>query len=110
MFHTLDSQHDSKAKFEEVKQLLNNLNIPYEIDVNLVRGLDYYCDTVFEFKNENLGSQNTLIGGGRYDGLIKFLAHLEALNGYFEDDGVVLPVTVPNIFKLVLTLKSIPGS
>ena len=64
---------NSKAKFEEVKQLLNNLNIPYEIDVNLVRGLDYYCDTVFEFKNENLGSQNTLIGGGRYDGLIKVI-------------------------------------
>ena len=38
---------------------------------NLVRGLDYYCGTVFEFKATNLGSRDTILGGGRYDGLIK---------------------------------------
>ena len=43
------------------------------VDPNLVRGLDYYCHTVFEFKTNELGSQDTLIGGGRYNGLIKTL-------------------------------------
>ena len=48
-----------------------NLNgISFEENHQLVRGLDYYCKTVFEFKTDNLGSQDTLIGGGRYDGLI----------------------------------------
>ena len=60
-------------KFEEVQELLSNANIEYEIDKNLVRGLDYYCNNVFEFKSESLGSQSTIIGGGRYDGLIKML-------------------------------------
>ena len=45
----------------------------FEIDKSLVRGLDYYCHTVFEFKNEDSVSQNTIIGGGRYDGLVKTL-------------------------------------
>ena len=63
----------AKQKFEEVQILLSNSNINFEINKNLVRGLDYYCHTVFEFKSENLGSQDTVIGGGRYDGLVKML-------------------------------------
>ena len=47
--------------------------INFEENANLVRGLDYYCNTVFEYKSDNLGSQDTLLGGGRYDGLIKVL-------------------------------------
>ena len=49
------------------------MNIPYEIDPKIVRGLDYYTKTVFEFvcKSEKLGSQSTICGGGRYDNLIK---------------------------------------
>ena len=46
------------------------MSIDFSINTNLVRGLDYYCHTVFEFKTDALGSQDTLIGGGRYDGLI----------------------------------------
>ena len=59
--------------YEEIKKSLIDLGITIFEDSNLVRGLDYYCHTVFEFKSNELGSQNTLIGGGRYNGLIKTL-------------------------------------
>ena len=59
--------------YEEIKKCIVELGISIFEDSNLVRGLDYYCHTVFEFKTSELGSQNTLIGGGRYDGLIKTL-------------------------------------
>ena len=63
----------AKLKFDQVQSYLSKSNIDFEIDINLVRGLDYYCHTVFEFKSHLLGSQDTIIGGGRYDGLIKML-------------------------------------
>ena len=64
---------EAKNRFENFKNLLSDANIIYEINPRLVRGLDYYCHTVFEFKTNDLGSQDTLIGGGRYDGLTKIL-------------------------------------
>ena len=66
------SQSDLKS-YEEIKDCLKDLNISISEDLNLVRGLDYYCHTVFEFKTDAIGSQDTLIGGGRYNGLIKTL-------------------------------------
>ena len=63
----------ARNKFENIKNLLIDSCINFEINSNLVRGLDYYCHTVFEFKTNDLGSQDTLIGGGRYDGLTKIL-------------------------------------
>jgi histidyl-tRNA synthetase len=63
----------SKIQFEELKQGLKFNNIDFVINHKLVRGLDYYSETVFEFKTKNLGSQDTLLGGGRYDGLINIL-------------------------------------
>ena len=60
-------------KYEEVKRFLEQYNITFKENFSLVRGLDYYCHTVFEFKTDSLGSQDTIIGGGRYDGLIKTL-------------------------------------
>ena len=59
--------------YEEIKKCLIDLEITYHEDPTLVRGLDYYCNTVFEFKTNEIGSQDTLIGGGRYNGLIKTL-------------------------------------
>ena len=59
--------------FIEVLSGLNELCIPYKINHNIVRGLDYYCNTVFEFTTSKLGSQNAVIAGGRYDGLVKFM-------------------------------------
>ncbi|MBQ0012703.1 MAG: histidine--tRNA ligase [Clostridiales bacterium] len=61
---------DCKAHFEGLKANLDALEIPYAIDSSIVRGLDYYTRTVFEFKSENVGSQGTICGGGRYDGLV----------------------------------------
>jgi len=64
---------DNIKNYEEIKKCLINLEIPIYEDSTLVRGLDYYCNTVFEFKTDEIGSQDTLIGGGRYNGLIKTL-------------------------------------
>ena len=63
----------SKAHFETVCQLLTAIGIPYQINHRLVRGLDYYNNTVFEITSNELGAQNSLGGGGRYDGLIQQL-------------------------------------
>ncbi len=64
---------EAKEHYENVKNSLSSININYTENKNLVRGLDYYCNTVFEFKTNELGSQDTLLGGGRYDGLIDLL-------------------------------------
>ena len=64
---------DSKRRFEDVCKGLDHLNIKYQIDKNLVRGLDYYCHTAFEFTTHELGSQGTVLAGGRYDGLSTML-------------------------------------
>lgn len=64
---------ESRDHFESVKKLLTLLGIPFEVNKRLVRGLDYYNNTVFEIVSEDLGSQNSIGGGGRYDGLMKSL-------------------------------------
>jgi histidyl-tRNA synthetase len=61
------------AHFEQLKKFLKILNLPFEIDHCLVRGLDYYTRTVFEIQPETEGAQSTIGGGGRYDGLIEEL-------------------------------------
>ncbi len=62
-----------KEHFSKVLELLDSLSIKYIVDNKLVRGLDYYCRTVFEIQSINLGSQDALCGGGRYDYLIEEL-------------------------------------
>jgi histidyl-tRNA synthetase len=64
---------DCSNHFEELKGYLNELGINYSLNKLLVRGLDYYNRTVFEIKSNNLGSQNAVCGGGRYDSLVKNL-------------------------------------
>jgi histidyl-tRNA synthetase len=59
--------------FEAVKRALNLQEIPYTINRRLVRGLDYYCRTAFEIQTTELGAQNAVAGGGRYDGLVETL-------------------------------------
>jgi histidyl-tRNA synthetase len=63
----------SQAHFQRVQDLLQRLDIPFTINPCLVRGLDYYTHTAFEFQMEDLGAQSTVCGGGRYDGLISEL-------------------------------------
>ena len=57
--------------FDRVKRGLDGLGLAYEINPRLVRGLDYYCHTAFEFTTDDLGAQGTVLAGGRYDGLIE---------------------------------------
>ena len=59
--------------FAEVRQGLDDLGVAYIRDPRLVRGLDYYCHTAFEFVTDTLGAQGTVIGGGRYDGLAEIM-------------------------------------
>ena len=61
------------TNFDRVKEYLNTMKIPFVVNPKIVRGLDYYSQTAFEFIDTNLGAQNTLIGGGRYDGLAEQL-------------------------------------
>lgn len=65
---------ESKEYFNTVTALLDSMEIPYRIDANLVRGLDYYTHTVFEIVSESkdMGAQSTLLAGGRYDNLIPY--------------------------------------
>ncbi|MBE6875600.1 MAG: histidine--tRNA ligase [Ruminococcus sp.] len=64
---------DCKTHFEKLKSNLDALGIAYTVDPRIVRGLDYYTKTVFEFVTTEIGAQGTVCGGGRYDGLIEQL-------------------------------------
>lgn len=64
---------DCRNAFNELCSYLDNLHIPYEQDSQIVRGLDYYTKTAFEFVSDKLGAQSTVCGGGRYDHLIEQL-------------------------------------
>jgi len=101
---------DCRAHFEKVKQLLTALNVQYTVNPDIVRGLDYYSRTVFEFVSTSIGAQGTVCGGGRYDGLIAelgggnvpaigFAAGLERLLLLMENTGVAFPESpVPEIY------------
>lgn len=95
----------SKKYFEEVKKYLDALNISYEVNPNVVRGLDYYTHIVFEIEAqiEKFGAQNVLCGGGRYDKLVEtiggpetpgvgFALGLERLLTALEYENIELPV------------------
>jgi histidyl-tRNA synthetase len=62
---------ESKNHFDELRQILDACEVEYQINPKLVRGLDYYSKTVFEWITEDLGSQGTICGGGRYDSLVE---------------------------------------
>lgn len=64
---------ESQSFFEKVKEGLDRLGLPYTLSPRLVRGLDYYNHTAFEFVTSALGSQGTVMGGGRYDGLMRIM-------------------------------------
>lgn len=68
---------EEKAHYETVKKYLTLFNVKYKEDPRLVRGLDYYSSTVYEIVTNKLGSQGTVLGGGRYDNLLKQLGDKE---------------------------------
>ncbi|MDJ0779294.1 MAG: histidine--tRNA ligase [Gammaproteobacteria bacterium] len=63
----------SREHFAELRDILDRVGVSYRVNQRLVRGLDYYCHTVFEWVTDTLGAQGTVCGGGRYDGLIEQL-------------------------------------
>ncbi len=66
-------EDDSKARFDELQRLLCEAGVPFRVAPDVVRGLDYYTETVFEVLSDKLGAQSSLCGGGRYDNLVKDL-------------------------------------
>jgi len=68
---------DCRSHFEQVQSYLKLMNISYTINPHIVRGLDYYTHTAFEFLNNSLGAQNAVSGGGRYNGLLKQIGGMD---------------------------------
>lgn len=94
---------ESQAHFDAVRQMLENLGVDYIIDTNMVRGLDYYNHTIFEFITEIEGNDLTVCAGGRYDGLVAYFGGPETAGFGFglgverlllilEKQGVTLPI------------------
>lgn len=70
----IDSLNDEcKDDFDKLQQILQQNNVEFEVDTKLVRGLDYYCKSAFEFISDEIGSQSAIAGGGRYDKLVEYL-------------------------------------
>ncbi len=93
---------DSRSHFEGLKSRLDVLGIAYEINPKLVRGLDYYGRTVFEWVTDKLGSQGTVCAGGRYDGLISQF-------GGKPTPGVGFAMGVERLVLLLETLQQVPA-
>ena len=105
---------ESSTYFAAVRSMLETLQIPYVINTNMVRGLDYYNHTIFEFTTEVAGSQLTICAGGRYDGLVAYFGGpetpgvgfgmgLERLLLVLDKQGVELPIeTALDVYVAVL--------
>jgi histidyl-tRNA synthetase len=63
--------------FSKLQSMLTVMNVPFQIDENIVRGLDYYTKTAFEFISRDIGAQSTVCGGGRYDGLMAEIGDID---------------------------------
>ena len=105
---------DCRKAFEEVKAGLSAMNIDYVVDPKIVRGLDYYTKTAFEFVSNKIGAQGTVCGGGRYDNLVEeiggpetpgvgFGLGIERLLLLMEANGVEIPEPAPlDVFVAVM--------
>ena len=94
--HITDCLCDAcRTHFDSVKQFLDDLGIDYEVKPRLVRGLDYYMRTTFEVVHGSLGAQNSVLGGGRYDGLAESLGskvHAPGIGFSIGEDRLVMSV------------------
>ncbi|MGD8629724.1 MAG: histidine--tRNA ligase [Gammaproteobacteria bacterium] len=103
---------ESREHFTALRGLLDAAGIRYELNPRLVRGLDYYSKTVFEWVTDQLGAQGTICAGGRYDGLVEYLGGkpvpavgfalgLERLLGLLAAGGVDLPGNDPHVYLVM---------
>lgn len=109
----------SLAHFNALRQILDANGVRYSLNPRLVRGMDYYNLTVFEFITDQLGSQGTVCGGGRYDYLIEqvggkpapavgWALGIERVLALLEEQGVQLPNAVPDAYAIVPDANSLP--
>ncbi|HFI2472305.1 TPA: histidine--tRNA ligase [Streptococcus suis] len=113
---------ESTAHFEAVKSMLDSLGIAYTVDTNMVRGLDYYNHTIFEFMTEVGGNDLTICAGGRYDGLVSYFGGpetpafgfgmgIERLILVLEKQGIDLPLdTQLDVYIAVLGQEANGGA
>jgi len=94
---------ESRSHFSELCSMLDAAGIRYELNPRLVRGLDYYCKTVFEWVTDKLGAQGTVCAGGRYDGLVKQL-------GGRPTPAVGFAMGIERLILLLETLEAVPAS
>ena len=103
---------ESAEDFEQLKQYLDDAGIEYTINPRLVRGLDYYCKSVFEWVTDQLGAQGTVCAGGRYDGLVEqlggkatpaagFALGIERLLAMREAADIEVPQDHPDLYLLL---------
>ncbi len=109
----------SMAHFNAVKAILDANGVAYRINPRLVRGMDYYNLTVFEFITESLGAQGTICGGGRYDYLIEqvggksapavgWALGVERVLELVKEQGEALPALVPDVYAIVPDAAALP--
>ncbi|MBQ0757280.1 MAG: histidine--tRNA ligase [Amphritea sp.] len=94
---------ESREHFADLCDMLDRAGITYELNPRLVRGLDYYCKTVFEWVTDKLGAQGTVCAGGRYDGLVKQL-------GGRPTPAVGFAMGVERLILLLETLEVVPDN
>lgn len=104
---------ESQRHFRRLKQLLDAAGVDYSVNTRLVRGLDYYCHTVFEWVTDQLGAQGTVCAGGRYDGLVEqlggrptaaagFAMGLERLVALLQEDAAPQPDFAPHAYLVMV--------
>jgi histidyl-tRNA synthetase len=109
----------SLAHFNALRQILDVNGVSYSLNPRLVRGMDYYNLTVFEFITDQLGSQGTVCGGGRYDYLIEqvggkaapavgWALGIERVLALLEEQGASLPNLTPHAYAIVPDTQSLP--
>jgi len=109
----------SLAHFNALRQILDANGVQYSLNPRLVRGMDYYNLTVFEFITDQLGSQGTVCGGGRYDYLIEqvggkpapavgWALGIERVLALLEEQGTALPSAVPHAYAIVPEVQNLP--
>ena len=108
---------ESVANFDRFKSLLQRANIDFKVNPNLVRGLDYYNDVVYEWKTDYLGAQGTICAGGRYDGLAEqiggksvpacgFALGIERVLAVLEHCKISIPKQTPDVYVVFADLKT----
>ncbi|MDO9071800.1 MAG: histidine--tRNA ligase [Rubrivivax sp.] len=111
----------SLKHFEGLCRVLDAAGQPYRVNHRLVRGMDYYALTVFEWVTDRLGAQGTVCGGGRYDGLAELIGGkaapgigwglgIERVLDLLQQSGIEAPAAVPDVYAVVPSIEALPAA